>query len=660
MKRLILSVLVALMLLPSMAGATANYYTRPNGDTRFQDLSAAKRPIPSAEIDGEFNNIKSWLDGATYLWIPGTTPTYASTTTFTVVGDQTAIYVANRRIKANLSGTYVYCYVLSSSYSAPNTTVTVDSAVLTSALTGIYYGMYDVFMYGATDARNYGDGSYTAATINAAITALGTTNYRTLFIAPGTWTINAAITVPANITLKVVPGTTLTKSGSGTITFTGPLDARGRYPIFSGFASGNVTVNPARTPVVCPEWWGAVVDDNTGAVPTANFTAITNAINSGAQVVSFGGGTYYYDSGSGELTPVQYQTWQGRGRHDTVLDCVEATGSGIGFQGASFHYWCIRDMTVNSSGSSSGWGISIDVTTSGQNVYVEDCDITGFKSGIYYGAVQQSHILGAHVLGQGKGVAGGIGIQIGKASPARAATTTKIDAWLSAFATSIYNANCPGLRLDEAICEIADKALVADTLTVGELYVEAVDTASIETPVDGSLIAPYGVRIRPTNDFSAWPAVTHNGSAYLFSSIDTASYAQGYRQTSDQTVTGAGGFQTIVFNAVERQAASVLDAGSGIVTVNVPGRYKISAIVTITAATAADTYTIRINNTTSATVLAEQSVTAPANQSGFPLALTTTDYITKATGLSVTLDTSADRDVLQGRKYTQFIVEKIQ
>lgn len=69
-----------------------------------------------------------------------TTWTYASATTFTVAGNVTAIFGAGTKLKWTQSSTAYYGYVASSSYSSPNTTVTVaGDAVLDATISSPYY-----------------------------------------------------------------------------------------------------------------------------------------------------------------------------------------------------------------------------------------------------------------------------------------------------------------------------------------------------------------------------------------------------------------------------------------------------------------------------------------------------------------------------------------
>lgn len=72
---------------------------------------------------------------------------------------------------------------------------------------------------------SYGQGTnYTAACINAAITAIGSVVTR-LILRPGTWDVNANVTVPANITAVIPAGCVLDVDSGITITFNGPVEA---------------------------------------------------------------------------------------------------------------------------------------------------------------------------------------------------------------------------------------------------------------------------------------------------------------------------------------------------------------------------------------------------------------------------------------------------
>lgn len=80
-------------------------------------------------------------------WIPFQgTPTYVSATSFTVPGDQTQTFQPSRRLKTQNTGGVIYSTIVTSAYSAPNTTVTVvnSSGVLDAGLSQVSYGLISV------------------------------------------------------------------------------------------------------------------------------------------------------------------------------------------------------------------------------------------------------------------------------------------------------------------------------------------------------------------------------------------------------------------------------------------------------------------------------------------------------------------------------------
>jgi len=107
-----------------------------------------------------------------------------------------------------------------------------------------------------------GDPNY-GATLQDAITAIGTTNKTILRVPTGAWAITADLTIPANITVKVEMGAVVDIADAKTLTINGSLDA-GPYRIFSWTGTGKV-VFAATSPQVdlLPEWWGAVGDNST-------------------------------------------------------------------------------------------------------------------------------------------------------------------------------------------------------------------------------------------------------------------------------------------------------------------------------------------------------------------------------------------------------------
>lgn len=73
----------------------------------------------------------------------GSAPTYTSATSFTLVGDQTLIFQVGRRLKSANTGGTIYSSILTSTYSAPNTTITVvnDSGSLDAGMSAVSYAL---------------------------------------------------------------------------------------------------------------------------------------------------------------------------------------------------------------------------------------------------------------------------------------------------------------------------------------------------------------------------------------------------------------------------------------------------------------------------------------------------------------------------------------
>lgn len=75
-------------------------------------------------------------------WVGGPTPTFVSTTSFTVAGDQTSTFMVGRRVKTTNTGGTIYSTIIASVFGAV-TTVTVrnDSGVLDAGLSAVSYGL---------------------------------------------------------------------------------------------------------------------------------------------------------------------------------------------------------------------------------------------------------------------------------------------------------------------------------------------------------------------------------------------------------------------------------------------------------------------------------------------------------------------------------------
>ena len=115
--------------------------------------------------------------------------TFVSTTSFTVTGDLTADFEQYRRIKCN-DATTLYGVITSSSYSAPDTTVTVtlDSGVLSSSLKGIELSILTV--------------ANPAIPESISIASLTTTNLTTTNLTTTNLTAAGSATISGNLKLS--------------------------------------------------------------------------------------------------------------------------------------------------------------------------------------------------------------------------------------------------------------------------------------------------------------------------------------------------------------------------------------------------------------------------------------------------------------------------
>ena len=111
-------------------------------------------------------------------WVSGATPTFVSTTSFTLVGDQTSTYHVGRRVKTTNSGGTVYS-TISASVFGVLTTITVgnDSGVLDSGLSALSYSVLTNVNQAIPSVRAKGDLLTLSAAGTMARQAVGTDGY---------------------------------------------------------------------------------------------------------------------------------------------------------------------------------------------------------------------------------------------------------------------------------------------------------------------------------------------------------------------------------------------------------------------------------------------------------------------------------------------------
>lgn len=151
------------------------------------DTDPPTTPIWTEDNISGINDTTVTLD----QWISGPAPTYVSTTSFTLVGDQTANFEIGRKLKTTNSGGTKYGHIKNSVY-AVLTTVTIDDDVLDSGLSSVSYGL-------PTATNNS-----LPATIRATISGNTTLAEATDF--PSIKNITATATVTLPVGARVAPG----------------------------------------------------------------------------------------------------------------------------------------------------------------------------------------------------------------------------------------------------------------------------------------------------------------------------------------------------------------------------------------------------------------------------------------------------------------------
>lgn len=117
---------------------------QPGGTTVKMVLAPSTDTDPPTSPYWTIDNVAGINDASASVdqWVSGPTPTYVSTTSFTLVGDQTSTFHVGRRLKLSISAGTVYGTILTTTYTTLTTiVVTLDSGVLDSGLTSVYYGL---------------------------------------------------------------------------------------------------------------------------------------------------------------------------------------------------------------------------------------------------------------------------------------------------------------------------------------------------------------------------------------------------------------------------------------------------------------------------------------------------------------------------------------
>lgn len=125
------------------AGASQPIWQEAGVDVKLV-LAPANDTDPPVSAISTWDNIGGINDASAVneQWIVGPTPTYVSTTSFTLVGDQSTTFHVGRRVKTTNSGGTIYSTITAVAYTTLTTvTVVNDSGVLDSGISAVSYAV---------------------------------------------------------------------------------------------------------------------------------------------------------------------------------------------------------------------------------------------------------------------------------------------------------------------------------------------------------------------------------------------------------------------------------------------------------------------------------------------------------------------------------------
>lgn len=159
------------------------------------------------------------------------------------------------------------------------------------------------------------------ASLSAAVTAIGSTV--TTLIVKDTQTLTANLTIPSTLTLRVMPGGTIAKASTYTLTINGPFPDPGPIQVFSGFSAGDVTFDPTTTPFIRSIW-----DGNTGIMKFTNMDTYEPTFTADRLVISDG---TYTTKNYADIAVVGARTTMNHHAFEDWVTITSSTTSNLGY-----------------------------------------------------------------------------------------------------------------------------------------------------------------------------------------------------------------------------------------------------------------------------------------------------------------------------------------
>lgn len=299
----------------------------------------------SGNLIGTFDNIAGINDVSAPSiseWVAtGLTPSYISSTSFSVAGNNTASFQPNRRVKIAVTGGTVYGYVVSSTFATSITTVVigVDSIGLDAGISSVSIALLD--SVNVSTPQQFLIMSPTVSVASATTTPIGAAASVNVEVT-GTTTITAFDTVTAGVFRLVKFSNVLTLTYNATsLILPGATDyttTAGDTAIFRSLGSGNwecISFTAAsNTPNVFAA--GTRIGFQQTAVPTGWTKDTTAAMNDSAMRIVTGtassGGTLGFSTASTGAYTLQIADIPAHTHSSTTYNTFQLAGGSQGNQ----------------------------------------------------------------------------------------------------------------------------------------------------------------------------------------------------------------------------------------------------------------------------------------------------------------------------------------